>query len=194
MIQALLLDWHGVLDFTTFEQLASLIARESNRPIDDIKKIFKSIKTSMISGNSDSSLLWTEITDKLKLSDSQLKSIKQYRLKIDKNQALFDYLDSIKEKYKLSILSDCPLEKAEMIRNTIDLGLFNPVVFSCDTGQTKSDDAFFVDSVRLLGVKISEVLYVDDTEKHIKKAKALGFQTHHFKNTHEFIAHVQSLE
>lgn len=193
MIKAIVFDWHGVLDFTTFEDLVTLISRESNEPIDEINKIFKKVKEPLIRGESDSSLLWNEINNNLELSEDQIQLIQEYILKIEKNQELFDFLEESKRKYKLAILSDCLMEKAETIKSTIDLDLFSPVIFSCDVGKTKSENDFFENCSQELGIEISEILYVDDTKKHIEKTKALGFQVYHFTENQLFIRYINSI-
>jgi HAD superfamily hydrolase (TIGR01509 family) len=194
MIKAIIFDWHGVLDFTTFEDLAALIAKESKKSIDEVKQIFKKVKGPLIRGESDSSLLWTEINKNLDLSEGQLDLIKEYRLKIEKNHQLFDFLSKIQSKYKLAILSDCPKEKAYKIKKSIDLSVFSPVIFSCEVGNTKSEDVFFTDCAIKLGLNVSDILYVDDTEKHINTTKLLGFQTHHFIDTQSFIKRIEAFE
>ncbi len=193
MIKAIVFDWHGVLDFTTFEDLVVLIAKESNKSKDEIKQIFRKIKNPLIRGEGDISLLWNEINNILELSEDQLQLIQEYILKIEKNQELFDFLEKLNRKYKFAILSDCSREKAERIKSTIDLNLFSPVIFSCDVGKTKSEDDFFEEFTQQFGVEISEILYVDDTEKHIEKTKALGFQVYHFTDNQLFINYINSL-
>ena len=193
MIKAIIFDWHGVLDFTTFEDLVALIAKESNKSKDEVKKIFKKVKEPLIRGESDSSLLWSEINKNIDLSEDQLILIKEYRLKIEKNQQLFDFVEKIQGKYKLAILSDCPKEKAERIKNTTNLSMFSSVIFSCEVGKTKSENVFFTDCAEKLDLDTSDILYVDDTEKHIDTTKLLGFQVHHFSDTQSFIKYVESL-
>lgn len=66
-----------------------------------------------------------------------------------------------------------------------ELKLFQSIVVSGDEKLIKPDPAFF----RLLearhGVNPSRALFIDDVEKNIRAAQALGYHVHHFKNAND---------
>ena len=63
---------------------------------------------------------------------------------------------------------------------------FDPVFNSFYLGSTKRDPATFIEALQLLEVRPELVLFVDDNEGHIERAKGLGMQTHLFTSEVDF--------
>jgi len=54
------------------------------------------------------------------------------------------------------------------------------IVISAETAVMKPDPRIFAQACQRFGLEPAEALFVDDSEKNIVGAKALGFHTHHF--------------
>ena len=60
---------------------------------------------------------------------------------------------------------------------------FRHTVVSGDIGLVKPDPAIFAHTLEKLGNPApGEVFFIDDSEKNITAADALGFRTHHFRS------------
>ena len=65
---------------------------------------------------------------------------------------------------------------------------FDHVFNSYHLGKTKRDASIFDDTVRALNVPASQVLFIDDTPGHVKRAAGRGLQTHLFTTADELRA------
>jgi HAD superfamily hydrolase (TIGR01509 family) len=187
MYKAILFDWHGVLDLTTFEEVVVKIAKETAKSIDEVKAVTKKYKKPLIEGRISPDCFWSEIEQAFPIAKEKLEQIRSYSLSIEPNNILMEALPLLKKKYLLAVLSDCPSDKAEVIKGKSDLLNFDWVCFSCDEHLTKEDDAFFLNILKKMNLDPTEILYVDDTLKHVQKAELLGFNVHHFQNTQDFL-------
>jgi FMN phosphatase YigB (HAD superfamily) len=184
---ALIFDWHGVLDLTAFESIATQLAIAAHKTLDETNKLIREEKTAFATDNITSADFWGSVQDILNVTDQEIAPIKTHSLKLQKNEPLWSALPTLRKKYRLAILSDCPTDKAAVIRNKINLDFFEQVVFSCEVNMSKGDDAFFLRIAAILKLNTAEILYIDDTETHIQRAQRLGFQTHHFRSTSELL-------
>lgn len=110
---------------------------------------------------------------------------------IDKDESLWICLSELKDKYRLGILSDCPMEKVEIIKRTISLSLFEKIIFSGEVHTDKNMGEFFEFAAQEFGVNKEEILFVDDSQKNIDFANNLGLQIHCFKSTEHFFVKIQ---
>lgn len=184
MIKAIIFDWHGVLDETKFESLVYKLAELTNTHSETVLEIIKTEAKEYTRGG-DSEKFWAYVQGALGLSNDKLTEAKEYILEIVQNKSLWDKLPLLRNTYTFAILSDCPTDKTEQIRQTINLSYFSTVHFSCEKGLTKGDDNFFLNIIKELNLKSEECLYVDDTPKHIETAKRLGFQACLFSKTYD---------
>lgn len=98
------------------------------------------------------------------------------------NRYLLNFLEKIKEKYTLYILTniDEGLHKLNAERGLYNL--FKKVYASCDLGIEKPDKEIFLKIIKDNSLKSEETLFVDDKEEHIDVAKNLRMNTILFKN------------
>jgi FMN phosphatase YigB (HAD superfamily) len=185
MIKALLFDWHGVLDKTTFSNIIKQLSHSSDILEEEVRNIIRNKKEEFILGKLSPDDFWSYISKQLKIPQKSLKPIIKYSLTIDLDSSLWNTLPKLAKKYELAILSDCPPDKTKIIRSTIDLSLFKHIGFSSDEGQSKSTTQvnLFNKAIKTLELSPKHILYIDDTEKHLKSAEKYGFKTHLFSNT-----------
>lgn len=92
-----------------------------------------------------------------------------------------DFLNSIKGKYRLFLLSNCDVANARFFADELKrrgcYDAFERVYFSHELGMRKPDPAIFKYIVDNHNLNPSETLFVDDCLKHIDSAKSLGIQT-----------------
>lgn len=188
MIKVILFDWHGVLDKRTFAGMLDVLAREwyaSGRfsgeiPYDkyyeEIKRNFFEDGQRYASGQIKPENFWASL--EYKGDETSVYKARNYLLGVERNNGLWDILPRLKKQYRLGVLSDCPEDKATVIRNTVDLSLFDQIYFSSDHSLLKTDFRFFNLPIRDFNVSQAECLFIDDSEKNIAYARKVGLETH----------------
>lgn len=186
MLQAIIFDWHGVLDKVTFGGLIEILSRFTHKSKEKILSEIRDIDLSYRLGKITPEDFWNALDRKLQLNQNELIIARTYMLKIDKNVELWKKIPKLKKHFKLAILSDCPLDKARKIRRNVNLNAFNEVFFSAETKISKTDLGSFNKIIRKLRIKPGNCLFVDDKKKHLLNAQKLGFKTCLFKTINDF--------
>ena len=190
MVKAILFDWHGVLDDTKLEDLFKKTAQASSIPLKTVKSHLSDVARQYALGFMDADQFWLQLRTVANLSGKQTNFLRRYINSIEKNELLWKFLPEINKKYTLAILSDCPLEKSETIRKKIPLTVFALTLFSAEVHKDKKMKEFFFLASDALGLKPHECLFVDDSSKNTFFAKEIGFLTHQFRTTEEFIKYM----
>lgn len=181
-IKAIITDWHGVIDIRTFAGFVELLSKEVGQNPTDCKKKIKQVASAWTLGTMDSQLFWIQLQSLFLLSDQQLQKLQDYLLHIEFYEPMVEFLEMNKSKYKLVLLSDCPQDKAEVIKLSKVFPLFQAARFSCDVQMGKESSQFITNFLAELALEPGECLYVDDGKDHVEMAAKLGMQTCHFKS------------
>lgn len=196
MIKAIIFDWHGVLDKRTFSGMLETIA-EAWYPLfaptkrerketslaeykELIKQNWQKDGFAYAAGRISPEVFWSTLECE---EEYGVETAKQYLLAVERNEPLWQLLRKLKEKYKLAVLSDCPPDKAKIIRETTDISYFDAVYFSCDYNLLKSDQQFFEIATNALNTAPDQCLFVDDSETNLFSAKGAGLQTCLYRTT-----------
>jgi putative hydrolase of the HAD superfamily len=174
MIKTIILDWHGVIDRKTFEKFVALTAKEISEEPNKCKERIKEITTAWTIGTLEPQLFWSQLQSLLNLKDEQIQKLKGYILNIDFDEEVVEFLEKSQNNYRLALLSDCPPDKANVIRTSKVFPLFETASFSCDKHFAKENPKFFLDFIKELNLPANECIYVDDNKRHIDTASSLG--------------------
>ena len=91
-----------------------------------------------------------------------------------------------KGKYQLILLSDHAREWMEYIEEkNKDLKIFDKKIFSYDIGTVKSDEQTFKIVLEQAGIVADETLFIDDYEKNVENAEAVGIHGIVFENAEQ---------
>lgn len=93
-----------------------------------------------------------------------------------------DLLLKLKENYKLGFISNTTVFEASVLDKWKIRDFFAAVSFSWDLGIKKPDKEIFDITLKKLQVKPEEVIFIDDGEKNILKAKEYGLNGIVFKS------------
>lgn len=194
MIKAIIFDWHGVLDNTKLEDLFKKTAELSSIPIIVLKNNLKNYTRDYALGIISSKIFWNRFVEFTALPNESITSLRNYINAIELNTELWNLLPELKKKYSLVILSDCPKEKVETIRNLLNLKLFNYTFFSAETHMDKNTESFFMLVTDSLKLKPKDCLFIDDSKNKVSLANKMGFSTYLFKNTYEFEKYIKTID
>ena len=101
-------------------------------------------------------------------------------------QGTIEIVKELKGKYQLILLSDHAREWMKYIEEkNKDLKLFDQKIFSYDIGAVKSDKQTFHIVLEQTGIVADETLFIDDYEKNVKNAEAIGIHGIVFENANQ---------
>jgi len=83
------------------------------------------------------------------------------------------------EGYLLGLLTNSFVEFREHLESRIDFSMFDVVVDSSEVGHRKPEPAIYELTTSRLGVRASEILYLDDFAANLEGARAAGWRTIH---------------
>ena len=101
------------------------------------------------------------------------------------------FIDKIQSKipcYLLSNTNEIHLKKVHDSSNSDFELLFQECYYSHIIGKRKPEAATFKWVVNQIGLKSSDILFIDDSPQHIKGAKDIGLQTVHYKNKEDLFS------
>jgi putative hydrolase of the HAD superfamily len=100
------------------------------------------------------------------------------------NPAMLDWIPRIKEAgFRLGILSNMPAGVLGYMRPRFPwLAQFDYLTWSCDLGVVKPDPAIYLHTVKKLAVPPDQALFIDNLEKNIAGAEAVGLHAALFEN------------
>jgi len=175
-IEAILFDWHGVLDRVKFQDIVNFISKTKSIPVEEVQEQLREVKKQYARG--ELRFFWHAVQEFYGLTGEELQQARDCFLRVEKNEELWALLPQLKAKYRLAIISDCPRDKAMLISVTMDLFYFERVYFSGIECLSKESPAFFHMGLAGLGVQAHHCLFVDDTKQNILYAQNVGLQVH----------------
>jgi len=94
------------------------------------------------------------------------------------HEEIIPMFEALKKRgYKVGLISNCYIEEAEVIRNSILWQYFDVAYLSCERGVAKPEEEIFRRCVAGLGVTYEECLYVGDGGSHeLETAEHLGMK------------------
>jgi len=99
------------------------------------------------------------------------------------NREVLDYIKhELKPKYKIGIVSNVMADYLYLILSKDDLKLFDDVVLSYKAGVAKPESEIYELALRNLGVKPEEAVFIDDQERFVEAAKAVGMKGIYFQD------------
>lgn len=168
MIRALIFDCFGVLYHGSLGHLRELLPADRRQDLTDLNK-------SSDYGYISRQEYLDGAAAIMEMSPTELESITaQQHIR---NEQLVDYVRSMKDQYKIGLLSNVGSE----VMNTLfspdeQAELFDVVVLSSDIGMTKPNPDIFEFTADKLGVKPEECLMIDDLLGNIQGAERIGMR------------------
>ncbi len=100
---------------------------------------------------------------------------KEYLDTIELSAGFIDFIEKIKNKYKLAIISNDSNRWSKYLREKFDINrYFDVISISGDLKIQKPDDRIFVFTIEKLGVNAEDCIYIDDRRGNLNVAKKLG--------------------
>ncbi len=189
-IKAILFDFGGVIAEEGFRNGLYRIARANGLDEEAFAEKTREIihDTGYIVGKGSEESFWQTLRDEtgIKGSDAYLRDI------ILEGFILRDWMIRVVARLRergvrLAILSDQTNWLEEIERRRPFFHLFDMVFNSYDIGKSKLDKSLFSDVLVIMGFKPEDVLFVDDTEGHVERAKEVGLNAVRFVGKDDFL-------
>lgn len=90
---------------------------------------------------------------------------------------------SLKNNYKVVLATNQEeLRKNYIKKDPLIINMFDHMFFSCDIGSIKPEKEFYSFITSNLGLNASDIIFFDDTPKHVKAAIDYGWSAHIYEN------------
>ena len=100
---------------------------------------------------------------------------KDYLDTIELSDGFIDFIEKIKNKYKLAIISNDSSRWSKYLREKFDINkYFDVISISGDLKIQKPDERIFLSTIEKLGVSAQECIYIDDRCGNLNAAKKVG--------------------
>ena len=94
---------------------------------------------------------------------------------IELSDGFIDFVEKVKNKYKLAIISNDSSRWSKYLREKFDINkYFDVISISGDLKIQKPDERIFLLTMENLGVKAEDCIYVDDRSGNLNAAKKVG--------------------
>ena len=182
MIKVIFFDYHGVLDKRNYQEMLEILAKGSFKQGDFqvYRQSFFEKYAVLCNAYAAGQILPEHFWSKLLKDGLELDLLSQARdfiLTIEKNENLIKQINILKKRFELGILSDCPLDKLEFLKQSWQLKrYFKHTLFSSEIGLDKQDPEYFLEMQYNTKHQRSEIFYVDENPQNVSMAKKLGFE------------------
>ena len=125
---------------------------------------------------------WRSVAEKCgkNVPDEVLETLWVIKGEPSLNKGIEDIIRSLKNKYKLAILSNT-MREHEVERKGI-FALFDEIILSYEVGLTKDDRTIFLLAADRLGVNPEECVFIDDIKQFVEVAQTVGMKALLFEN------------
>lgn len=97
---------------------------------------------------------------------------------------LYQFIKGLREKYKTGLLSNAWSDARSVMDSRYQLlDVFDVVIFSAEVRLAKPDPRIYQLMLEKLGVQAPDTIFIDDFQKNIDAAQALGIHGVHFENS-----------
>lgn len=169
-MKAIVLDMYGVIVKQTGDDFVPYVQRTfPNLNIEEIHTPWFKADIGEITS--------LEVWEALGFQGDLEKIEKEYLDTIELSDGFIDFIEKVKGKYKLAIISNDSGRWSKYLREKFDINKFFDVIsISGDLKIQKPDERIFLLTTTKLGVNAEDCIYVDDRTGNLKAAKKVGMK------------------
>ncbi|HEY4161404.1 MAG TPA: HAD family phosphatase [Candidatus Saccharimonadales bacterium] len=188
MIRAIIFDCYGVLVTDALFHLLDPLFSQDPSAHSRIRGILGMADAGLITSDEASAKIAAEIG----------LSPDEYRRKTlegeVKDQQLLDYIENLRRRYKTGMLTNIP--KGNLARRFTSAELtryFDVTIASGEIGSAKPDHEAYETVAERLGAEPEECVFIDDRQRYIDGARAVGMQAILYQNFLQFRGQLEAL-
>lgn len=176
MIKAVIFDCFGVLVNGAFHDVYARLGGDAEQDSDFIDDLLGHANLGLMTSDD----MQEKVTEQLGITDQQ------WQVAIHNTQQpslpLLEYAKSLKDRYKIAILSNANVGTLERKFTPEQLQLFDVVVVSAEVHVMKPDPVIYTLTAERLGVEPGECVFLDDIPEYCAAAEATGMKTICYQN------------
>ena len=187
-------DIGNVLCYLDFESVWNGFITECGSPLDKIQNalydeyLFNGFECGRLSPEN----YYSGVMKKIGCSLSYERFVEIWNSIVIKNDRMFDFVKSLKDHFKILILSNTNVLNASVIDKDIK-EISDKIVYSYEVGYMKPDLEIFRIALHRADETPENILFVDDLIENILSAKHIGFKTYLFDNCDNFKKYIEEL-
>jgi putative hydrolase of the HAD superfamily len=145
-------------------------------------------------GNATPAAVWNDANRRLRLSAAELAQLQADMPKAyswdEENLA---FIRSLRPRYKTAILSNAWMDARQEMQEQVNGELFDVIVYSSEEGLLKPDAEIYRRTLQRLGVAPDEAIFIDDKQRNVDAAQALGMHGIVYSTSHAVREHITRL-
>ncbi len=160
--------------------------------LDSFRTRWEASRTLIDRGDLTPEAYWLKFAEeaRIKLEPEQVEKLCRWEIEMwsKANPTMVEWLLNVSAAgIKTGLLSNMPADLAAHVQDNFDwMKKFTFKTFSAHVKLVKPDPAIYQHTLRGLGVKASETLFVDDRENNIEAARTLGMHAIQFQSIEQF--------
>lgn len=189
-------DWGGVLNGqpgkVLNQQICEFLGVSSEQLLRTYFKYYKKVNRGQMTWDE----IWTAVSTDLGHPEKARQVVKMsYEAHEDNlNPKMLDLVANLKNQgYKVGLLSNNSQDKADLMREKGLDKLFDVMDVSVETGLVKPEPAAFRHLADGLGVKLEELIYIDDSPNSLSTAEICGYTPILFESYEQLVTELQRL-
>jgi putative hydrolase of the HAD superfamily len=191
-VRAVILDYGEVLCYRPSSEEFQRMANIFGLNLDLFRTRWEASRTLIDRGDLTPEAYWLKFADEttIKLDPEQVEKLCRWEIEMwsKANPTMVEWLLKVSAAgIKTGLLSNMPADLAAHVQDNFDwVKKFTFKTFSAHVKLVKPDPAIYEHTLRGLGVKASETLFVDDRENNIRAARTLGMHAIQFQSIEQF--------
>lgn len=184
MIHALIFDCFGVLYVDPIKELEALTPMDSRNAFEDLRRSYDY-------GYIGKDEYLGTLADMTKKPAGELERlIAQSRVR---NDRLLDIIVTLKQRYKIVLLSNMGQKVMEELFDDRQTELFDAAIVSSEIGMVKPNPDAYRLAAERAGVETAECIMIDDSNINCRGAEATGMQSILYENTDQCVGALKKL-
>jgi HAD superfamily hydrolase (TIGR01509 family) len=196
-IKAILFDYGSVLVQMVDETPRQLLAERYGVPLKRIYNLLFDTEASIQAALGEISMEhhWRAIHEILRVPPGERPEFTRQFWSADAvNRELVDYLPSLREHYRLGLLSNANDDLRTMLTERWRIAdLFDDMIISTEVGLLKPDPRIYELSIRRLDVQPDEAVFIDDMPVNVEGARNSGLHAIQYLNNNQVIGELEGL-
>jgi putative hydrolase of the HAD superfamily len=190
-VRALILDYGEVLCYRPPSEEFRRMANVFGLSLDSFRARWEASRILIDCGDLTPEAYWLKFAEEagIKLESEQVEKLCRWEIEMwsTANPTMVEWLLNVSAAgIKTGLLSNMPADLAGYVQDNFDwMNKFTFKTFSAHVKLVKPDPAIYEHTLRGLGVKASETLFVDDRENNIQAARALGMHAIRFQSVEQ---------
>ena len=110
------------------------------------------------------------------------------------DDALADYVRSLRTRYLTGVISNAMSGARDFLIHSARIAdAFTSLTYSYEVGVMKPEPPIYQAALQSLGVEAAQAVFVDDFQKNVSSAQALGMQAVHFRSPDQAINELEAI-